>query len=157
MWTGSVVSIHIAPAAEAETVALERVHAEAGRGLEGDRYHQGIGTYSNRPTTREVTLIEAEALDALRDVHHLQLAPGITRRNIVTRGVPLNHLIGREFHVGAARLRGVRLCEPCQHLVDVSGVPALLPQLVHRGGLHAVIVASGEIAVGDAVTSIATD
>lgn len=111
-------------------------------------------TYSNRPTTREVTLIEEEALDALRDVHHLQLAPGITRRNIVTRGAPLNHLIGKEFQVGAARLRGVRLCEPCQHLVDVSGMQALLPTLIHRGGLHAVIVASGTIEVGDTVMAV---
>jgi hypothetical protein len=151
MWDGSVVSIHIAPAAEVAMAPLERVHAEAGRGLAGDRYYLGVGTYSNRPTTREVTLIEEEALDALRDVHHLTLAPGITRRNIVTRGVPLTHLIGQEFHIGEARMRGVRLCEPCQHLVDLSGIPALLPQLIHRGGLHAVIVASGEIEVGDAV------
>jgi hypothetical protein len=154
MWDGSVVSIHIAPTAEGEMAPLERVRAEAGRGLAGDRYYLGVGTYSNRPTTREVTLIEEEALDALRAAHHLQLAPGITRRNIVTRGVPLNHLIGKEFHIGAARMRGVRLCEPCQHLVDVSGVPALLSQLVHRGGLHAVIVASGDISMGDAVSAI---
>jgi MOSC domain-containing protein YiiM len=155
MWDGSVVSIHIAPAAEAKMVAVESVHAEVGRGLEGDRYYLGAGTYSDRTsTTHEVTLIEQETLDALRDNHQLQLDPGVTRRNIVTRGVPLNDLVGREFRIGPARLRGVRLSEPCQHLVDVSGIPALLPALVHRGGLHAVIVTSGAIAVGDAVMAV---
>jgi MOSC domain-containing protein YiiM len=155
MWDGSVVSIHIAPAAEAKMVAVESVHAEVGRGLEGDRYYLGAGTYSSRTnSTHEVTLIEQETLDALRDHHQLQLDPGVTRRNIVTRGVPLNDLVGREFRIGPTRLRGVRLSEPCQHLVDVSGIPALLQTLVHRGGLHAVIVTSGGIAVGDAVMAV---
>jgi MOSC domain-containing protein YiiM len=157
MWAGSVVSIHIAPEAEAEMMGLERVHAAAGRGLEGDRYAQGAGTYSDRPSSHEVTLIEAEALDALRESHQITLTPGISRRNIVTRGVPLSDLVDREFQIGAVRLRGVRLSEPCQHLVDVSGIPELLPGLVHRGGLHAVILASGEIALGDAVSPIAAD
>jgi MOSC domain-containing protein YiiM len=158
MWDGRVVSIHIGPAAEAEMVAVARVYAEAGRGLEGDRYYQGAGAYSDRTsTTHEVTLIEEEALDAASANDHRVLAPGIHRRNIVTRGVPLNHLVDHEFRIGAVRLRGVRLSEPCQHLVDVSDVPDLLPGLVHRGGLHAVIVESGEIAVGDAVFAVDAD
>jgi MOSC domain-containing protein YiiM len=155
MWNGSVVSIHIGPAAEAEMVAVERVRAEAGRGLEGDRYYAGAGTYSDRTSTsHEVTLIEDEALEAASENDHRVLHPGIHRRNIVTRDVPLNHLVDREFRIGAVRMRGMRLSEPCQHLVNVSDVPDLLPGLVHRAGLHAVILESGEIAVGDAVVPV---
>ncbi len=66
-------------------------------------------------------LIEEETIEALRRDPNLELAPGETRRNVVTRGVPLNHLVGREFRVSEAVLRGVELCEPCEHLVDVTG------------------------------------
>jgi MOSC domain-containing protein YiiM len=85
-------------------------------------------------------LIEEEIIQALWRDHGLVLAPGVTRRNILSRGVPLNHLIGREFRVGEATLRGVELCEPCKHLVGVTGMKSLLPTLVHRGGLHAQIL-----------------
>jgi MOSC domain-containing protein YiiM len=152
MWQGTVVSIHIAAAASQPLVAVAGVRAVAGRGLEGDRYFAGTGFYSARPAPiREVSLIEEETLEALRRDHQLELAPGITRRNIVTRGVPLNHLVGREFRIGTALLRGVQLCEPCQHVVDVTGIKALLPTLLHRGGLHAQVMASGIIGVGDAI------
>jgi MOSC domain-containing protein YiiM len=87
----------------------------------------------------------------LRRDHNLELAPGITRRNYLSRGVPLNHLVGREFRVGGATLRGVELCEPCKHLVEVTGIKSLLPTLIHRGGLHAQILSGGPIRVGDVV------
>lgn len=151
-WRGAVVTIHIAAAAAAAMEAREAVTAVAGRGILGDRYHQGEGFYSYHPgPLREISLIEEETLEALARDHELAVAPGATRRNIVTRGVPLNHLVGREFRVGEAVLRGVKLCEPCKHLVDVTGQRGLLPNLIHRGGLHAEIVAGGEIRVGDVV------
>jgi MOSC domain-containing protein YiiM len=133
-------------------IGVDHTRAVAGRGLEGDRYYEGAGFYSDDPgPIREVSLIEEETIEALRRDHNLALAAGVTRRNITTRGVPLNHLVGREFRVGEATLRGVELCEPCKHLVDVTGVRSLLPALVHRGGLHAQILSSGEINVGDAI------
>lgn len=152
MYRGSVVSIHVARCAGEPMIDVDHTRAVAGRGLEGDRYYEGAGFYSDDPgPIREVSLIEEETIEALRRDHNLALAAGVTRRNITTRGVPLNHLVGREFRVGGATLRGVELCEPCKHLVDVTGVRSLLPTLVHRGGLHAQILSSGKINAGDAI------
>ncbi len=111
---GRVLSIHISRSAEGAMTAVDEVRAVPGRGLEGDRYFLGAGTYSDRPEpSREVTLIESEALDALaRDYGH-KLPGGASRRNITTAGIALNHLMGHEFQVGAVKLRGIRLCEPC--------------------------------------------
>jgi MOSC domain-containing protein YiiM len=98
-----------------------------------------------------VTLIEIEAIEALERDYGVKLSPGDARRNIVTRGVALNHLVGKEFRVGEVVLRGIRLCEPCQHLVQLTGQEKVLPGLVHRGGLRAQVVKGGVIRVGDAV------
>ena len=152
MYRGSVVSIHVVRCSGEPMIGVDHTRAVAGRGLEGDRYYEGAGFYSDDPgPIREVSLIEEETIEALRRDHNLALAAGVTRRNITTRGVPLNHLVGREFRVGGATLRGVELCEPCKHLVDVTGVRSLLPTLVHRGGLHAQILRSGKINAGDAI------
>ena len=157
-WRGPVVSIHVAPGAGAPMEAVERALAVAGRGLEGDRYFHEHGFYSDHPgPLREISLIEAETLEALARDHDLTLPPGITRRNVVTRGVPLNHLVGREFRVGGAVLRGVKLCEPCGHVAEVSGIKRLLPTLIHRGGLHAQILTDGEIATGDPIEAVGED
>src|SRR5690348_18371445 len=101
MFKGTVVSIHIASEAEGRMVAVTEARAVPGKGLEGDRYFQQTGTYSVKPgPDREVTLIEAEAVEALRRDYGLALEPGDSRRNITTRGVPLNFLVGKEFTVG---------------------------------------------------------
>jgi MOSC domain-containing protein YiiM len=152
LWRGKVVSIHVAERAGGLMRPVDESRAVAGRGLEGDRYHDGRGYYSDHPgPEREVTLIEAETLEALERDHGQRVEPGETRRNITTRGVPLNHLVGKHFRVGGAVLRGVELCEPCRHLVDVTGNRSLLPTLVHRGGLHAQILEDDVIRSGDEV------
>jgi MOSC domain-containing protein YiiM len=152
MWRGTVVSIHIAREAGGPMVGIDPARAVAGRGLEGDRYHDGTGFYSGHPgPIREVSLIEEETIEALRRDHNLILAPGTTRRNILARGVPLNHLVGREFRFGGATLRGVELCEPCKHVVGVTGIKGLLATLIHRGGLHAQILSGGLIRAGDVI------
>ncbi|HWO42464.1 MAG TPA: MOSC domain-containing protein [Candidatus Eisenbacteria bacterium] len=148
---GSVVAIYIAPVGRAPMRSVAEVRAVQGQGLTGDRYAAKLGTYSNQPGSgRDVTLIESEAIEALARDYQLELDPGSTRRNIVTRNVPLNHLVGREFHVGAARLRGTRLCEPCAHLENLTR-KEIVRGLIHRGGLRAEIVRSGTIRVGDPV------
>src|SRR5438445_653773 len=120
-WHGEVVSIHIAPKAEDPMKSLKAVRAIPGKGLEGDRYFRASGTYSDRPGPgREITLIESEAIEAMARDNELAIAPGEARRNVVTRGAPLNHLVGREFLVGGVRLRGIRLCEPCSHLEGLT-------------------------------------
>jgi len=152
MWQGTVVSLHITRAAGQPMETVSEARAVAGRGLEGDRYFLGTGYYSNRPSAggREVTLIETETLEALPAEGAVKIAAAESRRNIATAGVPLNHLVGREFWVGGVRLRGTRLCEPCRYLDSLthSGVMAAL---VHRAGLRAEILNDGVIRPGDVI------
>ena len=150
-WRGVVSAMHIAQEAAGAMVSVSEIRAVPGQGLEGDRYFRKTGTYSTRPGAgREVTLIEAEAYDAIAQEAGIVLAPGASRRNITTRGVPLNHLVGRQFRVGEVLLEGVRLCEPCAHLESLtqSGVRE---GLIHRGGLRARIVTEGTIRIGDVI------
>ncbi|MCI0409312.1 MAG: MOSC domain-containing protein [Acidobacteria bacterium] len=131
--------------------SVNEVHAVPGKGLEGDRYFTQTGTYSKKPRPdREVTLIEIEAIEALAREYKIALEPGAARRNIVTRGVPLNHLVGQEFRVGDVTLRGLRLCEPCAHLERLSHA-GVREALIHRGGLRAQILTDGTIRVRDSI------
>lgn len=151
MTRGTVVSIHLAAKGEAPMRAVDEVRAVAGRGLEGDRYYERVGTYSGKPLPdREITLVEREAIEALERDYGIRIEPGDARRNLVTEGVSLNHLVGRKFRVGEVYLRGLRLCEPCEHLARLTGED-VVPGLVHRGGLRAQIVTNGTIRVGDAI------
>jgi MOSC domain-containing protein YiiM len=153
MTKAAVVHIHISPKAEQPMVAVNEVRAEPGRGLEGDRYAEHLGTYSETPGSgREVTLIASEELALAARKHGVKLAPGESRRNITTRGVDLNALVEREFRVGEVVLRGTRLCEPCEYLQGLTGQDGLLKALVHRGGLRCDIVRGGTIHVGDEIS-----
>jgi MOSC domain-containing protein YiiM len=154
MKIGEIVSIQIAPDGAAKLTNIEKVNAVAGMGLEGDRYYERRGTYSNKhDESREATFIESEALEALANDYHIELSGMESRRNITTRGVALNHLVGQEFRVGEAVFRGIRLCEPCTHLEETSG-KQVRKGLIHRGGLRAQIVKSGWVRLGDAVESL---
>jgi MOSC domain-containing protein YiiM len=152
MWTGTVESIHIAAAARERMQSLDQARAIPGVGLEGDRYALRQGTFFKPLPDFELTLIEGEAVEALRRDYDVDLDCGEIRRNLVTRGVPLNHLVGREFRIGEVRIRGIRLCEPCAHLQKLTGRPAIIKGLRHRGGLRAQILSPGIIRVGDTVT-----
>lgn len=123
----------------------------AGRGLVGDRFFCPDGVTD---PGKEMTLIESEALAALAAECEIHLEPGQSRRSLLTRGVPLNHLVGKEFQVGAVRLRGIRLCEPCAHLESLTA-EGVRNGLIHRGGLRAQIVAGGAIRVGDKIVPLA--
>jgi MOSC domain-containing protein YiiM len=150
---GRVEGIFIAPAAGAPMVALERARVVAGRGLEGDRYFDGRGYYSRVPplTGRRLTLIEAESLDALARETGITLAPDECRRNLVTRGIRLDELIGRRFRVGAIECYGERLCPPCGYIEDLTQKPGLNRGLTDRGGIRAEILLDGEITRGDVI------
>jgi MOSC domain-containing protein YiiM len=149
-----VVSLHIAPSGAARIQSVGSVKAIAGRGLEGDRYFNHCGAYSNHPGDgRQVTLIELEAIEALRRDYGIALEPGSPRRNIVTRGLALNHLVGKQVRIGAVNLRGTRLCEPCMHLEGLSS-PGAMRGLIHRGGLRAEILTGGTIRVGDEILMV---
>ena len=123
------------------------VRAIAGKGLEGNRY------FDEGKPGRELTLIEAEALEALRAEHGIELDGASSRRNVLTRGVRLNDLVGARFRVGELECRGVELCEPCSHLQSLTQ-PGVLKGLVHRGGLNAEILVGGELRPGDAVVPL---
>ncbi|GLK54557.1 MOSC domain-containing protein YiiM [Methylopila capsulata] len=159
---GVLLHIHVAPGASYEMEELQEAQCVAGRGIVGDRYYEGSGTYSPKPDTREVTLIEQEALDALaRNDPPLQggpiaLAPGDHRRNLTVRGVPLNHLVGRRFRVGDVILRGGRLNFPCKYLEELLGLQVYLP-LYNRSGLNCGIERGGVIRPGDAIELLDDD
>lgn len=150
MFEGTVISINISPRAEGAMQSVNEARAVPGRGLEGDRYFFRQGTYYKPQPDRELTLIEAEAIEALRNEFQVEYDLSASRRNVVTRGVPLNHLVGREFWIGEVKARGIKLCEPCSHLQRLSH-PKVLPGLVHRGGLRAQILTAGTIRVGETV------
>lgn len=155
-WRGTLLHVHVAEAAGNPMRELDAARCVAGRGIEGDRYFLGRGTYSPKPDVREVTLIEQEVLDALaRNDPPLQggplvLRPVDHRRNLTVRGVPLNHLVGRRFRVGDVILRGGRLNFPCKYLERLLGLPVMLP-LYNRSGLNCSIERGGTIRPGDEV------
>jgi hypothetical protein len=143
---GLVEALVVAPAAEAPVVRVDVAVAIAGRGLQGDRYAAGAGTFASPRPGSALTLVDAAVLDTFgRDIDH--------RRNVVVRGTDLNALVGHEFMLGELRCRGRRLCEPCAHLDRLNGGGVLRP-LVHRGGLRADIVSDGTVRVGDRLTPI---
>jgi hypothetical protein len=142
---GAVEALAIAPAAEAPMALVDEAVAHAGRGLEGDRYFDGAGTFSNPQSNgHDLTLIEAEVVD------ELGLPPEEARRNVVTRGIDLNALVGSRFRVGDVECVGRRLCEPCAQLQRLTH-PGILRDLVHRGGLRADVLGDGTVRVGDEV------
>ena len=133
----------------------ERVRAVPGKGLEGDRYFHGMGTFSPQPQKPdfELTFVELENVETFAAESGLAFTAADARRNVVTKGIRLNELVGQEFQVGEIRIRGLRLCEPCSHLAKTS-FPEVLKGLVHKGGLRAQILSAGEIRVGDKVERI---
>jgi hypothetical protein len=141
--TGVVEGLLVAPDAEAPMTRIESATAVAGHGLEGDRYRDGRGTFGGG-VGYELTLVDAANLEEL----------GIpwekARRNVVTRGIDLNALVGRRFRIGAVECIARRLAEPCAHLEKVEGKGLMRP-LVHRAGLRADILVGGPIALGDTV------
>jgi MOSC domain-containing protein YiiM len=154
--SGTVESIHVAARAEAGPRAVEAANVVAGRGIEGDRYFrtEGDGTFHEPDKHgQDLTLVEAEAIEGLAADTGIELGPGESRRNVVTRGVALNDLVGRRFTVGEVEAVGNRLCDPCSHLEKLTQ-PGVLKGLVDRGGLRADVVRGGAVRVGDEVREL---
>ena len=148
MWQGQLLHIHTTDRGGAPMRAQDDARLIEGSGIEGDRYALGTGKYSPFPDIREVTLIEVETLEALERDHGVSLSVDDHRRNLTTRGVPLNHLVGRRFFVGEVELLGGRLNTPCRYLDLLLGA-SVCDLLTHRSGLNCSIVRGGRIAVGD--------
>jgi len=150
---GRIAAIFITSEAGAPMQPLPAVQALENQGLAGDRYLKGRGTYSKKPgVDRQITLIEAEALRYLEAERGTRLAPEESRRNLVTEGIALNPLVGQTFRVGEVTLQGVRLCEPCGYLAELTGKDVFEP-MKGRGGLRARIVEGGTIRVGDPIAT----
>lgn len=148
---GTVEQIFITAESGGAPHAVAAVLAHAGRGLEGDRNLSAPDRWI--ATGCALTLIESEMIEAVLEEHGLDLRDGRSRRQVVTRGVRLNDLVGRTFWVGPLRCRGVELCEPCLDLQAMLGDPGTIKALVHRGGLRADILDGGRLSTGDSVSS----
>ncbi len=150
---GTVELIALAPEAQGPMTVVPSVETIKGRGLLGDRYERGAGTFSD-PSGRgyDLTLVEAEALEDLA-AGGFELAPAEARRNLVVKGIVLDDLVGRRFRVGKVECFGQRRCEPCAHLEQLTR-PGVLHGLVHRGGLRADVMSSGEIRTGDHIEAL---
>ncbi len=152
MTNGKVTGIYIAQNRGGPTVSINQVHVIPGMGIEGDRY---FNFYQNRKpdsvSGKEITLIESEVIEYLCEIDKINITPSQTRRNIVTRGIRLNDLVGQNFTIGNVRLHGIRLCEPCQYLANRTD-QRILPSMVHKGGLRAAIETEGYINVDDRIT-----
>jgi MOSC domain-containing protein YiiM len=151
----SLIQICIADAATAPMRTVHEIECVSGRGLAGDRYFEGVGTFSAsaKKPSHEVTLVEAEEIEDFNAQFGTDMKPEDLRRNLVTRGIRLNDLVGQRFAIGSVTFEGIRLCEPCSHLARIAG-DQVLTGLVHQAGLRAAIVESGTVRVGDRVLRI---
>jgi MOSC domain-containing protein YiiM len=145
---GRVEGIYVAAQHGELPELVKSVRALAGRGLEGNRYF-----FDEAAPGTALTLIAAEAVEAIEREHGISIEPKESRRNVVTRGIDVNELVGKRFRVGAVECRGVELCEPCATLESMTK-PGVIKGLVHRGGLNADILSDGEISVGDSVVAV---
>ena len=151
-WLGIVEGLHLCPRSFLPMRSMPALRLVAGHGIEGDRYAVGEGFYSDRPEEgRQVTLFEAETLEALARDHKVVLEPTDHRRNMTTRNAPLNHLVGKRFRVGSVLLEGTRLSTPCRHIEQITG-QEIFTILINRSGLHARILEGGEVRLGEAIT-----
>ncbi len=152
MFEGRLLAIAIAPEAKQPLTTVNEVEAVPGKGLRGDRYGDVKGSFQRGETkpSQEVSLIEREAIEAVVRDHKLQITHADTRRNLLTEGVPLNHLVGKTFTVGGVKLRGIKLCEPCSHLESLT-CAGIEKSLIHRGGLRAQILTGGTLRPGDPI------
>ena len=156
MTQGKLIGICITTQGSEAMQSVEQVEAIAGTGLAGDRYANLSGTFQKGDVVapeEEVTLIEEEALQGAATEYNLQIAHADSRRNLLTQGVALNHLVGLDFHVGEVLLRGIKVCEPCGHLENLT-FEGVRQSLVHRGGLRAQVLEGGTISIDDSIVPV---
>lgn len=152
--TGRLLEIWRAPAAAAPMRRLPSALLLAGRGLAGDRYALGGGTWAKYPDLeKQLTLIDVDEVAAVARDAGIALAPGDTRRNLLTSGIELPSLVGRWFAVGDALLFGAKRCPPCTHLERLTGA-RLVKAMARRGGINAAVFVGGIINDGDAVRPV---
>ena len=156
---GKLLFIHIAEKASSNMKELKEAILVEGKGIKGDRYYNNTGKYSSIPDIREITIIENEVLNALKENQpplqkdKIILKPNEHRRNLTCQGVPLNYLVGKRIKIGEVILEGGRLNFPCKYLADLLNKPLLLP-LYNRSGLNCKIIKGGRIKVNDEIKPV---
>lgn len=152
---GRIHNILISDSPDDPMISVKTAEAVAGRGLKGDRYHDNKGTFSSnvQKADFELTIIEKEKIDEFAKDHGVPFTPKDARRNLVTKGIELNDLVGKEFYIGESKLKAIRLCEPCNYLAKISH-PETLKGLLHKGGLRVQILETGVIRIGDPIRLI---
>lgn len=148
-----VIALYIAERAGSPMLERQQIELQAGKGIVGDRYYSGTGTFSEKLAglpDKEITLIATEQVEAFNKEQGHAFTPAEFRRNIITAGIDLNTLEGRIFTVGDVKLEGMRLCEPCAHLASLLSKD-LLPAMVNKCGLRARIVTEGTINTNDCI------
>lgn len=146
--SGKLEAIFTAPAEGEPMQSHQTVSLEAGRGIPGDRYVLGTGRFSDpKYRDQQLTLVEAEVAERVGLRQHE------TRRNLVTRGVVLEELIGKRFRLGEAEIRGIRPCDPCAYLESRTR-PGIIRDMARKGGLRAEILVSGAVRVGDEIAIV---
>ena len=156
---GKLLFIHIAEQASSNMKELKEAILVEGKGIKGDRYYNNTGKYSSIPDIREITIIENEVLNALKEnqpplqKEKIILKPNEHRRNLTCQGVPLNYLVGKRIKIGEVILEGGRLNFPCKYLADLLNKPLLLP-LYNRSGLNCKINKGGRIKINDEIKPV---
>ena len=150
-WKGQIEGLHVVPRSFLPMRNVDSLKLIAGSGIVGGRHTTGDAFHSDRPEEgRQITFFEAETLEALLREHNITLTPKQHRRNVTTRGVPLNHLVGRRFRVGETLVEGMRLSTPCRHIEQITGL-SIFEALIHRAGLNARILTGGSIFLNDPI------
>lgn len=151
MQEGQIKGIYICSKSGKQMESVQSIEALEGKGLKGDRYADKSGTFSKGSKPREVTFIEIEALESVNRDYDIKIKPEVTRRNILTQGVALNHLVHKKFKVGDLLFEGTELCEPCGYLEDKAKIKKLKKALRHRGGIRAKVLTGGILSTNDII------
>lgn len=155
MINGKVVSLFTTPNGAEKMISAEHLFCLAGKGIEGDRYALGTGTYSKKPEPgRQLTIIEIEELEALKHLPDISCIPEQCRRNVISQGIRLNDLVGKIISIGNVELKVHRLCQPCGYLEGKLKQPGLKTALWDKGGVRCEILNDGTITVENTISLV---
>tara|TARA_B100001093_G_scaffold499961_1_gene549838 strand:- start:1075 stop:1545 length:471 start_codon:yes stop_codon:yes gene_type:complete len=155
MINGKVVSLFTTPNGAEKMISAEHLFCLAGKGIEGDRYALGTGTYSKKPEPgRQLTIIEIEELEALKHLPDISCIPEQCRRNVISQGIRLNDLVGKIISIGNVELKVHRLCQPCGYLEGKLKKPGLKDALWDKGGVRCEILNDGTITVENTISLV---
>ena len=150
--TAHITAIFVAPTKHGEQIAVDVVQLKASKGIVGDRFYG----FSRKNPGRNITLIESEAIEEFNSIYRLSVRVNATRRNLVTRGIKLNDLVGKTFKIGDVLCQGFELCEPCK--VMARHFPAttlsqaeIIRAFTGRGGIRAAVLTDGIVKLNDEI------